>query len=281
MELPDASKIFDIKDKVAIITGASGVFGMIACKTMVAGGAKIMVTGRSEEKLKSLAEELKASGTDVAYSAGSPDKQEDVEKVVNDPVKAFGGIDTLLPQPVSMFSATLSTSPLMIGLSKKKYRQSWEGPNTKELFSKYPLQMISPHPKFSFHTMGDGKDSVINDIRDHRVRIDGWYYWIARINSADAKERGIMENDLIKLFNDRGAVICAAQISERVRSGIIHSYESCAVYAPTGKPGVTADRGGCVNTLTPSRMIVKKSHGMAGNSCLIEVCKWNGEESFS
>jgi len=162
-----------------------------------------------------------------------------------------------------------------------KYRQSWEGPNTTELFGKYPLQMISPHPKFSFHTMGDGKDSVINDIKDHRVLIDGWYYWVARINAGDAEARGIKENDLIKLFNDRGGVICAAQVSERIRPGTVHSYESCAVYSSLGKPGKTPDRGGCVNTLTPSRMILKKAHGMAGNSCLIEVCKWNGEESFS
>ena len=162
-----------------------------------------------------------------------------------------------------------------------KYRQSWEGPNTTELFAKYPLQMISPHPKFSFHTMGDGKDSVINDIKDHRVLVDGWYYWVARINPTDAEARGVAENDLIKLYNDRGAVVCAAQVSERVRPGTIHSYESCAVYAPVGKPGVTTDRGGCVNTLTPSRMLIKKSHAMAANSCLIEVCKWNGEENFS
>jgi trimethylamine-N-oxide reductase (cytochrome c) len=162
-----------------------------------------------------------------------------------------------------------------------KYRQSWEGPNTTELFSKYPLQMISPHPKFSFHTMGDGKDSVINDIKDHRVLIGDRYYWIARINPTDAEVREIEENDLVELYNDRGSVVCAAQVSERVRPGTIHSYESCAVYEPVGKPGVTTDLGGCINILTPSRMMVKKSHAMAGNSCLIEVCKWNEEEQVS
>ncbi|NTV73042.1 MAG: molybdopterin-dependent oxidoreductase [Holophaga sp.] len=161
-----------------------------------------------------------------------------------------------------------------------RWREGWEGTHDTEQYAKYPLQMISPHPKFSFHTMGDGKDSVINDILDHRVLIDGWYYWVARLNAADAAARGIRDNDLVRLHNDRGAVICAAQVSERVRPGTVHAYESCAVYAPTGRPGVTADRGGCVNTLTPSRMIVKKAHGAASNSCLIDVCKWNGEEGF-
>ncbi|MFV0437622.1 MAG: molybdopterin-dependent oxidoreductase [Desulfopila sp.] len=160
-----------------------------------------------------------------------------------------------------------------------KYRQSWEGPDSTELFAKYPLQLVSPHPKFSFHTMGDGKGSVINDIKDHRVLVDGWYYWVARINSADAKARGIGDGDLIKLYNDRGAVVCAAQLTDRIRPGSVHSYESCAVYAPVGEPGRTADRGGCINILTPSRMMVEKSHGTACNSCLIEVCRWDGGEN--
>lgn len=96
MQLPDASKVFDIKGKVALITGATGGFGMIACQTMAAAGAKVMVTGRSEGKLLELAKELKETGAEVAYSAGSPDNYEDVKKVVADTVKTFGGIDILI-----------------------------------------------------------------------------------------------------------------------------------------------------------------------------------------
>lgn len=75
-------------------------------------------------------------------------------------------------------------------------------------------------------------------------------------------------------------MVCAAQVTDRLPPGVVHSYESCAVYAPVGKPGESVDRGGCINNLTSSRMIIKKSHGMC-NSTLLEVCKWNGEESFS
>ena len=38
-----------------------------------------------------------------------------------------------------------------------QYLDSWEGHKTKELVAKYPLQMISPHPRWSFHTLADGK----------------------------------------------------------------------------------------------------------------------------
>ena len=64
-----------------------------------------------------------------------------------------------------------------------------EGPGT-ELYEKYKLQLISPHSKYSFHTMGDSKDSSINDISEHRMRIDGYAYWVFRMNPADAAERG-------------------------------------------------------------------------------------------
>ncbi|MGA2109806.1 MAG: molybdopterin-dependent oxidoreductase [Syntrophorhabdales bacterium] len=155
-----------------------------------------------------------------------------------------------------------------------KYIPAWEGHHTKELFDRYPLQLITPHPRFSFHTMGDGKQSWLNEIGDHRVCVDGYYYWIVRINSKDANARGIEEGDLVKVFNDRGVVVCAARITERVRPGTVHSYEGSAVYDPMGEPGSSPDRGGCVNILTPSRPIIQKSHSIAANSCLVEVEKW-------
>ena len=37
-----------------------------------------------------------------------------------------------------------------------KYMRSWEGPGT-ELHESYPLQLISPHSRFSYHTLSDGK----------------------------------------------------------------------------------------------------------------------------
>ncbi len=83
-----------------------------------------------------------------------------------------------------------------------KYIPSWEGHHTTELYQKYPLQLITPHPRYTFHTMGDGKDSWLNDINDHRVLIDGYYYWIVRINPQDAEVRKDKENDLAKVFND-------------------------------------------------------------------------------
>ena len=161
------------------------------------------------------------------------------------------------------------------------YIPSWEGIHTEGLIGKYPLSLISPHPRYSFHSVGDAKDSTVNDIAGHRMLIDGYYYWIARINSKDAANRGIKMNDLVRLYNDRGSVICAAQITERVPQGTIHSYEASASYDPLGSPGESTDRGGCVNLLTSRRTIIKNSHAAAQNTCLIDIEKWVDKELAS
>ena len=154
------------------------------------------------------------------------------------------------------------------------YIPAWEGRRTVALYARYPLQLISPHPRFSFHTQSDGKEGAINDIADHRVLRDGHYYWIARLNPADARARGIAHHDLIKLYNERGAVICAAALTERLLPGVVHAYSSSAEYEPAGEADGTPDIGGCINILTPKRHMTEKTSASAPNSCLIEVQKW-------
>ena len=158
-----------------------------------------------------------------------------------------------------------------------KYEPSWEGTHSGEMFAKFPLQLVTPHSKYSFHTQGDGKDSFLQNIEDHRIKVDDWYYWIIRMNPEDAAARGIKKGDLVKVFNDRGAVLCAALPTERLVRGTVHGYESCAIYAPMGEPGKSIDRGGCLNLLTPHRTQTKSTHSLAGANALVEVELWDGK----
>jgi trimethylamine-N-oxide reductase (cytochrome c) len=155
-----------------------------------------------------------------------------------------------------------------------RYIPSWEGLHTQDLVSKYPLQMLSAHSRYSFHTYSDGKDSTINDIEDHRILVDGYYYWVMRLHPEDAAKRGIKQHDLIRIHNDRGAVICAADISELTMRGVVKTFESAAVFDPVPDPTGWADRGGCVNLLTPPRPQVQGTEGMGSNSCLVEIAPW-------
>jgi trimethylamine-N-oxide reductase (cytochrome c) len=161
-----------------------------------------------------------------------------------------------------------------------KYVPAWEGPHSGAMFDKFPLQMLTPHCRYSYHTQGDGKDSYLLNIEDHRVLVDGWYYWIIRMNADDAKARGIGRHDLVKVFNDRGAVICAAVPTQRLPRGVCHGFESSALYEPMGEPGRSVDRGGCLNLLTPERTQTKTTHSLAGSNALVEIALWDGKTEY-
>jgi len=154
------------------------------------------------------------------------------------------------------------------------YIPSWEG-HTSDLAQKYPLQFISPHPRFSYHSHNDHHVTWLNEIPGHRRFKDSYGWQVIRIYPEDARKRGIKQGDIVKLFNDRGAVLGIAELTERVRPGIIHSYESSASYDPLepGRAG-SVDQGGCVNLVTPSRLMSQYVAGMAPNSCLVEISKW-------
>ena len=153
---------------------------------------------------------------------------------------------------------------------------SWEGYRS-ETYKKYPLQIISPHPRFSFHVEYDGLSSWVDAIPYHRVEKDGYHWWPVRISAEDARARNIREGDIVEVYNDRGSVLCSAVVTERVPQGVVHSYGCSSTYDPLipGKPGVT-DKGGCINLLTSSRMLSKYVPGMTPNSCLVEIRKWEG-----
>ena len=88
--------LFDITGKVAIITGATGGFGSAISMALAMAGAKVMATGRSEDKLKALVEKIEKEGGIVACSAGSPIDHDDVKRVIKDTVDRFGRIDILI-----------------------------------------------------------------------------------------------------------------------------------------------------------------------------------------
>jgi molybdopterin guanine dinucleotide-containing S/N-oxide reductase-like protein len=157
-----------------------------------------------------------------------------------------------------------------------RYVPSWEGPHNRELAQRFPLQMIAAHSRYSFHTGVDGKGSFINDIPDHRLCIDGHYYWLVRLSVQDASVRGIDHGALVKVFNDRGAVICAADVSPLVVPGVLRSAEASAEYRPIEIQGEWVDYGGSLNILTSSRSQSRGTSSMSPNSCLVQVSAWNG-----
>jgi NAD(P)-dependent dehydrogenase (short-subunit alcohol dehydrogenase family) len=88
--------LFDVSDKTALITGATGGFGAAVSKGLAQAGAKVMLTGRSEETLAILAGAIQAAGGTAAVAAGRPDVHADVKRIVDTTHERYGGIDILI-----------------------------------------------------------------------------------------------------------------------------------------------------------------------------------------
>lgn len=157
-----------------------------------------------------------------------------------------------------------------------QYIPSWEGHHTP-LKQRHPFQLLTPHPRFSIHTHHDSHVRWLNEIPAQRLIKDGYAWWRVRINPVDAAALGIAEGDIVELYNDRGSVLCAAFVTERIRQGVLHSYGSSAKYDPVEPIAGATDKGGCVNLLTSSRYLSKYAQGMTNNTCLCSIRKWTGQ----
>ncbi|MDF3000431.1 MAG: dehydrogenase, short-chain alcohol dehydrogenase like protein [Bacillota bacterium] len=90
------NNLFDVKGKVALLTGATGALGKAVAIGYGLAGMKVFVTGRSDDKCKNLCDELTAQGIECGYSIGDPAIEEDVIRIVKDAVEKFGEINVLL-----------------------------------------------------------------------------------------------------------------------------------------------------------------------------------------
>ncbi len=80
-----------LENKVAVITGGAGSIGKTTAKLFLENGAKVLLVDLKEDDLKKVVDEL--GSKDVKYSAADVTKAADVQRYVNDAVKAFGKID--------------------------------------------------------------------------------------------------------------------------------------------------------------------------------------------
>jgi NADP-dependent 3-hydroxy acid dehydrogenase YdfG len=56
-------QVFNVKDKVALVSGAGSGIGLMIAQTLAVNGAKVYIVGRTEEKLEKVVE---VHGKDIA-----------------------------------------------------------------------------------------------------------------------------------------------------------------------------------------------------------------------
>tara|TARA_R110000744_G_scaffold74498_3_gene148779 strand:+ start:113 stop:865 length:753 start_codon:yes stop_codon:yes gene_type:complete len=81
-----------LENKVAIITGATSGMGKAIAQTFVTNGAKVILSGRDEERGKALEKEL---GEHAIFMAGDVRNSGYNEQLVNSAIEHFGRLDIL------------------------------------------------------------------------------------------------------------------------------------------------------------------------------------------
>jgi biotin/methionine sulfoxide reductase len=133
---------------------------------------------------------------------------------------------------------------------------------------RFPLALVANNPATRLHSQLDaGAYSQSSKVAGREP---------ARLNPADADARGISTGDVIRLWNDRGACLAGAVVTDAVRPGVVQL--STGAWFDPDDP--SAELATCVhgnpNVLTHDVGTSKLSQGCSGQHALVEVERLEG-----
>ena len=85
--------LFEVKDKVAVITGASGAFGSLAARVLAGAGCKLVLTAGKKSELDAIAKEC---GGEVEAINLRPSTEDNCNSIIDKAVARFGRVDILV-----------------------------------------------------------------------------------------------------------------------------------------------------------------------------------------
>jgi NAD(P)-dependent dehydrogenase (short-subunit alcohol dehydrogenase family) len=88
--------MYGLKDEVAVITGGSGSIGAEAGVCLASLGAKVVLLGRNEEKLRNIQEEYKKSGIEIDIGVFNILEKSSVQAAMGTVAEKYGKIDILV-----------------------------------------------------------------------------------------------------------------------------------------------------------------------------------------
>jgi len=143
-----------------------------------------------------------------------------------------------------------------------------------------PPEWLGSHDRGTrLHLLGNQPTARLHSQLDHgsisrAAKIGG--HEPVKINRQDAAARGIQTGDIVRLYNDRGACLCGAIVSDEVMQGVL-IVSTGAWFDPdfSGTSGLSCHHGN-PNVLTPDIGTSKLAQGPAAHSCLVEVELWTG-----
>jgi biotin/methionine sulfoxide reductase len=140
----------------------------------------------------------------------------------------------------------------------------WLGSATARRF---PLHMLSDQPHTKLHSQLDhGALSRANKIKGREP---------VTMNTLDAGRRGIRTGDIVRIWNDRGACLAGAVLSDRIAQGVI-KLSTGAWFDPQSWEQPQLEKHGNPNILTADIGASELSQGCAAQTCLVELEKFTG-----
>jgi biotin/methionine sulfoxide reductase len=127
----------------------------------------------------------------------------------------------------------------------------------------HPLYLVANQPATRLHSQLDyGGHSESQKRREREV---------CAIHPLDAAARGIADGDIVRLFNDRGACLACAQVTDAVMAGVVQ-LPTGAWYDPgTDAQGRPLCRHGNPNVLTRDRGTSSLTQGCTGQLTSVQV----------
>ena len=141
----------------------------------------------------------------------------------------------------------------------------WLGSKTAE---RYPLHMLSDQPADKLHSQLD------HSPHSRATKIKGRQP--VTLHVEDAQARGISAGDIVRVFNDRGACLAAARLSDRIRRGVVRLSTGAWFDPADAGSNLPLEKHGNPNALTLDIGASKLSQGCIAQTCLVEIERFDG-----
>ena len=141
----------------------------------------------------------------------------------------------------------------------------WLGSKTA---ARFPLHMLSDQPTDKLHSQLDHSPHA------RATKIKGRQP--VTLHPGDAAARGIAAGDLVRVFNDRGACLAAARLSDRIRPGVVRLSTGAWFDPSDSGSNRPLEKHGNPNALTLDIGASKLSQGCIAQTCLVEIERFDG-----
>ncbi|MGQ8632060.1 molybdopterin dinucleotide binding domain-containing protein [Agrobacterium sp. DKPNP3] len=132
----------------------------------------------------------------------------------------------------------------------------------------FPFHLISNQPAGKLHSQYD------NGSASRQLKSQGREQ--VRMHRQDAEAVDLVEGDVVKLFNERGACLAIVSIAADIVTGVIQMSTGAWFDPQTSAEGHSLEVHGNPNVLTQDVGTSKLAQGTSAHSCLVGIEKYPG-----